>query len=156
MNRRTNIKSKKSHPADLNNSICKEVMKHNEPNLINTDNIPELHTILCLTEKQCVYCTKDIDGNVSVDEIIPCGNIKNPGRFNDINCVNSCSKCNMSKGDFEGKELEYWIRYGPSFFKILKKNEVLNELKERGFSNLENMKKDVLISKLIDDREIDE
>ena len=108
------LKSKESHPADLNNSMDKYIMGINEENLPKVpDDIPTLREYLNTEENHCPYCNKPCD-KFAMDEIIPCmfgGRYKKDGGI--LNMIEVCIPCNCSKGNKIGDKLIKWIKNGP-------------------------------------------
>ena len=108
------IKTKVTHPADINNGTDKIIMGIHEKYFIKIP--PQCHTLqksLDIPDNHCVYCGEYCD-KLTTDEIIPC---KDGGRYskngNHLNMVQCCNNCNRSKSGMTGEELLKWIDEGP-------------------------------------------
>ena len=108
------IKTKITHPADINNTTDKLIMAAHDKHLINVPvNCHSLTKHLNISDKQCTYC-ENICEKLTTDEIIPC---KDGGRYslerNNINMIPCCNACNQSKNGRTGDDLIEWIKSGP-------------------------------------------
>ena len=108
------LKSKESHPADLNNTTDKYIMECNDDRLPQVpDNVPRLEKYLNIKKGNCPYCDQPCE-KFTMDEIVPC---KDGGRYSldkNLNMIEVCNTCNRSKGGKSGIGLEKWIREGPN------------------------------------------
>ena len=109
------LKSKESHPADLNNTTDKYIMDANEKFLPQVpDDIPKLSEFLNIESNHCPYCNKPCE-NFTMDEIIPCmyaGRYSCDGGI--LNMIKVCIPCNNSKGNKISDKLRKWIKEGPA------------------------------------------
>jgi len=130
-----NCKGKVVSPADLNNSTSKIIMRNVEKQLPIQEGIKLLHEELEYNKNQCVYCGKEPE-KLSIDEIIPTTDDETPGRYNTLNCVNSCKDCNMSKNNKKGLEFEFWLKYGSKTQTIekMKCNEIKDIIKNNNLN----------------------
>lgn len=109
-------RTKVSHPADLNNTLDKNIMSANEDKLSEIpDNIQRLTEYLNIDPGYCTYCTQHLD-RITIDEIIPCmygGRYRDEGPLH-INMTESCNTCNRSKNNIIGDNFKRWINEGPN------------------------------------------
>tara|TARA_Y100000590_G_C15574034_1_gene959719 strand:- start:237 stop:1151 length:915 start_codon:yes stop_codon:yes gene_type:complete len=108
------LKSKESHPADLNNTFDKYIMDAIEKFLPQVpDDIQTLPEFLKIESDHCPYCNKPCE-KFTMDEIIPC---MYAGRYSldgkNINMIKVCMPCNRSKGNKIDNKLRKWIKEGP-------------------------------------------
>ena len=108
--------TKKSNPADLNNTTNKQIMNANEHRLNQLNPILDelditLPEYLDIPDGMCTYCS--VRPSNTTDEVVPC---MYGGRFRfngpHLNKVPSCTSCNQSKNNRVGDLLFNWIRDG--------------------------------------------